>query len=156
MEAIDRVVQLTTIDTLRSFDCRVTFGPTTDDVNIIRRTLLSYYEDHRWLDGRKHARHPIRYVFGNRGEDHNSYLKAKYFQRYMNRELMNDLLERPSRQTQYQSFWIIMKLYWKEREIGLPRTTQANMLAYYDLGVSRPLFNNEHHPWTDRGENRLM
>ena len=70
----------------------------------------------------------------------------------MNRFLMNDLLERPSRQTQYQSFWIIMKLYWKERENGLPRTIQENMLAFYDLGVLRPLFNNEHHPWTDRGK----
>ena len=74
----------------------------------------------------------------------------------MNKFLMNDMLERPSRQTQYQSFWIIMKLYWKERDIGLPRTTQANMLASYDLGVFRPLFNNVHLPWTDRGETRLM
>ena len=46
MEAIDRVIKLTTIDTLRSFDCHVyDFDPTTDHVNIIRRTLLSYYED---------------------------------------------------------------------------------------------------------------
>ena len=112
MEVIDRVVQLTTIDTLRSFDCRVyDFGPTMDHVDIIWRTLLSYYEDHRWLDGWKHARYPIQYVFVERGDDYDSYHKAKDFQRFINTDLMNDLLKRLSRQTQFQSLWIIMKLY---------------------------------------------
>lgn len=158
MEAIDRIIQLTTIETLRSFDCRSFSGPTNQHVQNIRRALLSYYEDHHWPQGSGGARSPIQYVFeeDNATADYDDILWAENIQEFMNQGAMLDVLERPSRLTNLHSLDILYSLYWKEREYRLPYTNDEILLDYFRRGVDSGVFDDRFKPWTDKGYKRLL
>ena len=147
MDAIDKVVQLTSLETLRLISPQ---EPTIEEVKSIRRALTSYYEDHCWLYGVREAQYPISYKFLHQGRD-------GFFDSFMN-SLMRNLILRPSCYTQCEGFKIITELYWYREDYELPRVPTENLLRLFKHGHTDPLYRtlNPFSKWVCKEELRRV
>lgn len=165
IDTIDKVVNLTTIETLRAINLRgkwpwpsrpisnaptrLSPEPNNTDVDWIRRALLSYWEDHRVLFGIRVCRVPIKYFFESGFDD------------YMNM-IMSNIIRRPSRYKKQEAISIIGGMFWELRNfnnrtfVTIPQATSTIMLDQYTTGSTDPQYYDlsPFKKWTFKDGNR--